>query len=463
MRSSVSFPVGLAALVTLVLSAASLPSSRSSAAVDGAEATLTLHVRDEQGRPIAARARLVPATFRERARLGQWSDLHVVTRETGTTLRLPAGRYALRVSRGIEWSMADKRIDIGGGARVSHTLTLRHQIGLPGWAGADLHVHTAHSDDAHERGGVSGDDLRAEGVLLAAVTDHNHIGKLEAGVDAVAGAELTTWAPEFGHFNAFPLRELPAHRGTTPARLFAELARDPGVFVQVNHPRLEDHISYFALGAFDGTRFARPGFHLDFDGIEVWNGYDLNRPRQVEALLAEWRRWVARGRHLTATGGSDSHGSRGHLPGYPRTYVQASTSAELAPALKAGHAFVTNGPLLSLRVDGHGPGDTVRVRDGGKVLVELSLLAPDWMRVEHVEVWAGEKRILRDAIPAAPAGQPLRFTLRRWLDVDHARVLHAVVQGGDGLERLLDRRGVEPLAFTNPVYLERRTRQYAAR
>jgi hypothetical protein len=167
---------------------------------------------------------------------------------------------------------------------------------------------------------------------------------------------------------------------------------------------------------------------------------------------------------VTAPGASDSHGPRGHLPGYPRTYVAASTSAELAPALKVGRAFVTNGPLLALRVDGQEPGATLEVRDRGKVLVELSVLSADWMSVRELEIWAGERRLVRERIPAAPAGQPLRFQFRRWLEVGHAKVLHAVVHGGGGLERLIDRRGVEPLAFTNPVYLERHgASEHAAR
>jgi hypothetical protein len=461
MRSH-SLPVGLAAFISLVLSTASVPSSRSSAAVDGVPGTLTLRVRDEHDRAIVARARVVPATRAARARLGR-ADLRVVTRESPVTLRLPEGRYQLIVSRGIEWSIAEQTLTIESGSEERRDVVLSHEASLSGWQGADLHVHTPHSDDTHERGGVRASDLRAEGVELAAVTDHNHVGGLDEGIDSVAGAEITTWAPEVGHFNAFPLERLPAHRGTTPERLVAELRRDPRVFVQVNHPRtLEDHISYFQLGAFDGERFAKRGFHLRFDGIEVWNGYDLARPRAVRSLLGEWRKWVARGRRLTATGGSDSHGPAGHLPGYPRTYVRARRAAELAPALKAGHAFVTSGPLLALRVAGEEPGDTVQVPPSGRVLVELSVLSPGWMSVEQAELWAGERCIASLDIPAPPAGQPLRFRMRRWLDVGHARVLHAVARGGGGLERLIDRRGVEPMAFTNAVHLVRAPQEQLA-
>jgi hypothetical protein len=166
---------------------------------------------------------------------------------------------------------------------------------------------------------------------------------------------------------------------------------------------------------------------------------------------------------LTATGGSDSHGGVGHPPGYPRTYVRTQSAAGLAPALKAGLAFVSNGPLLGLRVQGKEPGETVTPESDGLVDVEISVLAPDWMQVEHVELWAGEQRVLWQAITRVPALGPLRFVLRARIAVGAARTLHAVARGGSGLEALLGRAGSEPLAFTNPVYIAGAEPQASAR
>lgn len=318
-----------------------------------------------------------------------------------------------------------------------------------------IFLHTRHSRDAEANGGVEPADLRAEGVEFAVATDHNHIGDLGPEFASVPGAEVTTWAPEVGHFNAFPLQHLPAWRATSPARLVAELTRDRSVFVQINHPRLEPHIAYFALGGFDGARgeLTRPGFHLDVDGLEVWNGYDIGRIADMERVLSEWRGLVARGHRLTATGGSDCHGAPGHHPGYPRTYVRADAASGLASALKAGHAFVSNGPLVMLTAQGAGPGEQLRVRDGRPLTIELTALAPSWMQVERAEIWAGERVIWRAELPVQRAGEPLRFSVSARLHVHDARTLQAVVRGGRGLEPLLGRSGVEPFAFTNPIYL----------
>jgi hypothetical protein len=420
------------------------------------QAKLALRVCDPDGRPIEARVRVAPSDWAERVRLGSFGDPRRTLDVRGAELTLAPGDYRVFVSRGPEWSIAEFKFHAQGGTHALRNLELRHEVSLPGWHGADLHVHTPRSPDAAEHGGgVRALDLIAEGVELAVGTDHNRIGGLGRGIESLAGAEITTWQPEIGHFNAFPLRHLPRWRRTTPEALFADLMRDPAVFVQINHPRLDDHIAYFALGGFEDMQFARAGFDLEVDGLEVWNGFDISRPERVAGLLREWRAWVSRGHRLTATGGSDSHGSAQHRPGYPRTYVHTARAAELASRLKAGQAFVTNGPLLELRVEGAGPGETVKVGAGDEVDVELSVRAPSWMRVETVELWADETLRRRARVVPAPRGRPLAWTLHTRLALEHASVLSAVAHGGAGLERLLGRSGVLPLAFTNAVRFER--------
>ncbi|MFT3923499.1 MAG: CehA/McbA family metallohydrolase [Myxococcales bacterium] len=438
-----------------MLSLAILHRTTGRAAVEGSESVFVVRAVDEQGAPLVGRLRLAPADWSERVRLGAVSDLLRAIPESGLTMRVPAGRYRAFVSRGPEWSIAQTEIALEPKARLERRVLLTHQVSLAGYRGADLHVHTERSMDAHERGGVGAQDLAAEGVTLAAVTDHNVIGGLGPEIDSVAGAEVTTWAPEVGHFNAFPLRKLPSYRNTTPERLFRELREDPRVFVQINHPRLEDHISYFALGGFDGRGFSQPGFSLAADGIEVFNGYHIGQTDQVRRLLGEYRRYIAQGNRLTATGGSDSHSARKHPPGYPRTYVRAESGTELAPALKRGAAFVSNGPLVSITAQGKGPGDTVDVDARGHLEVEITVLAPDWLELEEISLWADDERVWSHELPSMRARRhkPLTFRTTIRVNARRARSLSAVVDGGRGLELLLGRRDVVPFAFTNPLYL----------
>jgi hypothetical protein len=110
---------------------------------------------------------------------------------------------------------------------------------------------------------------------------------------------------------------------------------------------------------------------------------------------------------------------------------------------------------LELRVEGAGPGETVKVGASDVVDVELSVRAPSWMRVETVELWADASLRLRARVVPAPRGQPLAWTLHTRLALAHASMLQAVAHGGAGLERLLGRSGVPPFAFTNAVRFER--------
>jgi hypothetical protein len=451
MRAGVAVSCALAALLLVVLRSPSL------AREPGPQpqlCRLVVEARDADGHELLARVRIAPSSFGARHALGLTRDLVQLTEGGGAAFELAAGDYTVFVSHGPEWSIAELAVRALPGQELVRSVTLEHEVQLPGWHGAELHVHTERSSDAAEHGGVSARALLAEGVGVAVATDHNQIGALADAIESAAGAEITTWAPEVGHFNAFPLQALPRWRGTNPRRLMHELTRDPRVFVQVNHPRLDDHIAYFVLGGFDGGQFAQPDYHLHVHGLEVWNGYDLAQPGRVRTLLGEWRRWIARGHSLTATGGSDSHGAPGHLPGYPRTYTPAARGDELAPALRAGRAFVTNGPLLALNVEGRAPGEQLTwTRSDRPLSITLHLTAASWLRVETLELWADDELVWRASVPAPPAGAALDHRVALQLQLASARALTAVAHGGSGLDRLLGRGDVEPLAFTNPVYL----------
>ncbi|HKP63295.1 MAG TPA: CehA/McbA family metallohydrolase [Polyangiales bacterium] len=426
--------------------------SLASNAKPASTATLTLRVQDRSGNLLPARVRIAPRSFTARA-FGQVSEMQRAIDGEDSQFVLAPGDYRVYVSHGPEWSLAELALHADAGAHVRRNVELEREIELPGWTASDLHVHTERSPDA--RGGVRALDLAAEGIALGVATDHNAIGDLGGEIDSLPGAEITTWQPEIGHFNAFPLQRLPRWRGTDPRALVRELTEDPRVFVQVNHPRLDDHIAYFALGGFDGTGFARADYHLNVHGLELWNGFDLARQQRVHGLLREWRRWLAQGHRLTATGGSDSHGGGDHLAGYPRTYVRAQRADELAASLRAGRAFVSNGPLLELDVEGKGPGETLVWRGDRALRVRIAVSAASWLSLSRLELWADEELVFSQAIPERLPGQPLRFSTRFSLPAGRTRVLSAVARGGSGLDRLLGRSAVEPLAFTNAVHLVR--------
>jgi hypothetical protein len=333
-------------------------------------------------------------------------------------------------------------------------------------------VHTSHSQDgvlSPEQRAVS---LAAEDIDFAVITDHNRVTDLAPQLAGSArgslpGVEVTTWAPEFGHFNVFPRRTPPRFRATNADALLAELRAEPGSFVQVNHPRLEDHIGYFALADLSrlGTRRAPlPALLKGADAIEVWNGFDLGRPARRDQVFRDWQALLGRGLRVTATGNSDSHGLHAPYVGYPRTVLQLPRAEARDPqrvlaALKEGRSFVTSGPALRVSAEGKAPGQSLWLAAGARsVRLRVEVQTPSWMDVSELEVYVAGKRTLQAPLPERDAHGKQRATLL--LPISEPAPLTAlvvVVRGAPALQTFFAKR-VEPYAFSNPIWLRRAAR-----
>jgi hypothetical protein len=135
----------------------------------------------------------------------------------------------------------------------------------------------------------------------------------------------------------------------------------------------------------------------------------------------------------------------------------------LAAALRAGRAFVSNGPVLELEVEGRVPGESVNMaRSKRHVQVSLRVDGPAWMDLQRVELWLDGKRVWRAPVPAwTSAGkrpEQARAELRLDLPISAGRAhsLLAMVRGERAMHELFGRRDVAPFAFTNPVWITRK-------
>jgi hypothetical protein len=404
----------------------------------------------------------------------------VLAREGDAVVPLAPGRYRVLVTRGPEWTVADEEVRVTETFRPHVRARLARVVDPGDWVGCDFHLHAAPSYDSD----VSLEDrvlsLLAEGVRFAVATDHNHVTDYGPTVEAmgidgfgtVAGVEVSTWNPAFGHFNAYPYPMDPALPGngrptyqrTTPAALFQAL-RDAGdeVIVQVNHPRLEPNIGYFDRTGFD-PRSGRVGdaHSDDYDVLEVFNGFDLARPAMVEQVFQDWLALLAGGRRVVANGSSDSHRVSFQWAGYPRTYVQveggdATDATGVLRSLRAGRAFVTSGPFLEAWVDGRGPGSVATV-EGGVLPVRVRVRAAPWMEVDVVDLFVGSELLRTVPIPHQGERDPsgvLRFDQVVELAAPDAdSFVVARVRGGQVLDTFFGREDVLPLAFTNPIFID---------
>ncbi len=415
---------------------------------------LRIVARDaETGRAIAARARISP-------RSPLRDDRVLIDRQGMFASKLRPGRYQVAVSHGPHWSIEERDVDLEPGRALALQVALKREVDVSRFTACDLHVHSDESPDSNLELQARIDTVLAEDVQFAVLTNHNTVTRAEqtlaqAGIGTLPGLEVTTWAPELGHFNVFPRLNVPKYSGTNPSELLRELRKDERSFVQMNHPRLEGHIGYFELASFErDTGRVDKDFPLAFDAMEVWNGYDLAEAGRRDEVFLDWLALVSRGQHIHATGNSDSH-KRGLLPyvGYPRTYVhvpraEALRSDRVLAALKHGRAFVSNGPLIDLRVHGRGPGETVHLaRNVAELEVEVEAHAADWMELSEISLWLGTERV---------ATVPFDTHVKLSVPVGDERSLVATVRGQGDMKPLLGRSGIQPYAFTNPVWIARR-------
>ncbi len=407
---------------------------------------------------------------------------------------LPSGRYRVAATKGLEWSIDAKAVNILPGRVTEVSLAPRHVIPTPGVLGCDLHVHARPSFDSP----VTPEDrvisLVAAGIDFAVPTEHNVVGDYSSALEtldlrgemlSVTGVEVTTYGRGFGHFGVFPYPPqvaVPPFKHTTVSAIFrAVRTGDPNRYFQLNHPRLPKGIGYFANIGFDPKA---PRSHLrsrvDFDGIEVYNGYESEQPERVDHVLRDYWGLLDYGWRFTATGSSDSHRIQFRWAGYPRTMVTVDPHAtgedngkEVDPLvvvanIKKGHATVTSGPIIEFVLAGTGPGDEALTTDD-PLHGHLRVRAAPWVDVSRIEVVVGGRIVQGFEVASRPTqlgpeegtleeAQARTVRFDRDIDVTVGAAngwVQVIVRGERRLDEVLPFMPVPPLAFTNPVYVVR--------
>lgn len=413
-------------------------------------------------------------------------------RDGAAELELPSGRYRVQATHGPFYSIDEASLDIAPGGHAEVTLRPRRVVPALGSISADLHVHARPSYDSPVQPEDRVLSLVAAGVEFAVPTEHNVVGDYADALSTtgqgdmlrfVTGVEVTTFAPRLGHFGVFPYpvdKKVPPYRGTNLASLFAFVRQDPSRVLVVHHPFLGHGMGYFdrfagvapERGAFGGAR-------LDFDAIEVLNGYETLDDARTEQTVRSWLGLLAAGHPAVGVGSSDSHRILYGWAGYPRTLIRvANEGGEVAPAsldvdatlraLRAGKVQATTGPVLALEVDGKQVGETRALAAGKKMRVHLEVYAAPWIDVTHVDLYLGQHVALSlpvDPVPLRvgpePGDPPERFAralrLVRDLELDTPAgpsFVVAVARGDKKLEWVLPATALPPLAITNPVWLK---------
>jgi hypothetical protein len=461
---------------------------------DGGE--LTVHARDADTHlPITARlivhgvsGTLDPSFGPDYRASGAGPIIDALRGEVTTPL--PAGKYRIAATKGIEWSIDTRFVDIEPGKRTSVDLEPRHVVPTPGELGCDLHVHARPSFDAP----VTPEDrvlsLVAAGVDFAVPTEHNLVGNygpsvkllgLESELMFVPGTEITTFMPKFGHFGLFPYptdKPPPPYKNTDVARVFASArAGDPKRALIVHHPRLTREIGYFTASGWKPGGPIPIAMRTDFDAIEVFNGYESASIDRVEIVLQDYYALLNAGHRYAATGSSDSHRIQYQWAGYPRTMVRVGATDDdvnradplaVVAAIKAGHATVTSGPIVELEIGGARPGGDL-VTTSHTLLGRLVVRAAPWVDVTSANVIVGGRVVQTFDVPTRPmttgpepgtkeeaAARTVRLDAEVRIDVGATQMptwVLATARGTRTLDDILPFMPIQPFAITNPIFI----------
>jgi len=362
-----------------------------------------LEVSDEQGRGWVADD-AIPLRFECILQpLPDWAAERVsISRElpnphTGTTqfyadggarLDLPAGRYRLRAFRGIEYEVTEQEVEVAAGEERSATLELRRWIDLPaaGWWSADDHLHITRrsaEDDRRIAAWMRAEDLHVANLLQMGTVDQFSVTPQH---DFGSAGEYRLGDTLLLAGQEHPRTHFLGHTITLTANAAIDLR--------------ETYIAYDTFWRAAARAHGLPGYaHLGLGPGR--DGLALDAPRGLvfflEVLQFEvahydvWYDLLNLGLRMTPTAGTDFPcGPTWSVPGRERFYTRLEsppTRGSWREAVRAGRTFVTNGPLLELRIGEAGIGDEIAL-DGATPLEITGAVRYDPARddVQQVEL-----------------------------------------------------------------------------
>lgn len=221
------------------------------------------------------------------------------------------------------------------------------------WYCADNHQHSDKGDGATPIGELYKAQIAAK-LDFNIVSDHDSVGnngKLAALAKAGKRPFISSMevSPGWGHWGILGMdyTKAPISANLTPAEII-KAGHEMGALVVVNHP-------YSDYGFFKNRAGVKGGADKgseDFDFLELQSTIDLKDVKNMDKLALDtamgyWNQGVKK--YLSA--GSDQHDvTSGLYPGIIRVYAHidgAVTTPNYFKALKAGHTYVTMGPIFT--------------------------------------------------------------------------------------------------------------------
>lgn len=311
---------------------------------------------------------------------------------------VPAGQYELVATHGPEFHAYRGQLEVRPGETTVVSVRLERYADLPahGWYSGDDHIHLARDEtrDLTVWTQVAAEDVHVGNLLqmgnIAGTyfeqPEWGKAGRFEQGGYLIASGQEDPRTGHLGHTIHENL-ERPLHLGADQYflyhRVFDESHRQKGISGYA-------HINGGWFNVKRGMALDIPLGGVDF--LEIFQAGKLS--------VDSWYDFLNLGFRITPSAGSDFPYT--DLPGVVRVYARVAGPLDADAwyeAFRAGHAYVSNGPLLEFTVNGHGMGETVHVAPGAPLDVEASVrLNPDIDRLDRLELV-----VLGDVVATATA------------------------------------------------------------
>jgi len=406
-------------------------------------------VDQENGDPTAVRARLTDESGAVAIGIMHgWNDVaggfdDVYGRffyvDGGFELELQPGTYHLQVSKGDEYVGQDLDLDLAPGVDRSETIRLERWVDMPerGWFSADDHIHLRRSprEDPLILKWIAAEDIHVGALLQMGDFWATYYAQYAWGEDGAYQVE--------DYMLSAGQEEPRTHEvGHTISLAADDFVRFAGQYYY--YDRVFDRVH--ELGGVTGyahkgiSRLGPTGLTLDVlrdkvDFIEIL--------QFGEMVLDHYYHYLDLGYKLTATAGSDF--PFGGVIGDARfyTYLEDGLSFEAwRESLQAGHTFVSNGPMIDLRVNGAMPGDQLDLSAGSSLHVTAEALGhATQVPLSALEI-VSHGEVIASVSPDQPGQSTEKLTAELDLDLDHGVWIAARARGGEG-----------QVAHTTPVYV----------
>ncbi|HZE40687.1 MAG TPA: CehA/McbA family metallohydrolase, partial [Stackebrandtia sp.] len=342
-------------------------------------------------------------------------------------LAVPSEPLTVVCARGLEYERVETEVRPAAAETLPVTMNPAHLFDptVEGWYGGVLHIHLNYSGDlvcapADAARMQDGEALHLANLVAAngstsrvyerELLEHHADTDLPGfGPGAIARVGVEYRNDLLGHVHGFGLTRPPrrfysGHERSDnpndwpPNAAACEELRGLGATVGYAHPSFTDFPDWSYDRFFENPRTAEARELVADAALGVVDSIDLISPYNDDGAVFLYHRLLSCGLRLAATAGTDvflsfSHGPgvASNPPGWGRVYARLGeeplSANAFRSAIRAGRTVVTNGPWLTLEVNGHGPGSVLdlgendgweaRARVRGPGVEELALVGPD--------------------------------------------------------------------------------------